>query len=400
MVINLDQPLRGTGRIGALNEGLLAQEIRRNGDTMLPASLDNFSKVFAIGPEDRVLMLADRDLDHRVTEHVAAFARGRGAAFQVLTVESHGNPSGGNSASKEIPKEIESLLTDWATFVVSTWFASVVHPLAIKLRRTQGQRWVKITFFRDWDYLRLSAAAFPLDVISLLLRKTAALYPRGVDVDVHISDPRGSDLHIKATKNQVDSLLSQSRWQGEVTADAPGCYIHYIPTHGPNLIDEQACEGEIVDFDGTLIPQWAVGFNDYFSDPPVLTIEHNVVTSVKGGGTDADVLETMLIGSKLIELGCGHNPKWPLDQVYPAGSNAPGSLHFGMDLTHEDEYIQKMLPKWPEPPVHMDLIVHDSTVHFNETLAIKDGLLQSLRDPEVQALASRYGNPITVLEGA
>lgn len=381
---------------GGLSMTYLERDIAKNGDAMLAASLDNFAQVFAVKPDDRVLLLIDRDLDHRVTEHIATFVRGRGAAFQAVTVEVRGNPSGGNSASKDIPREIEPLLTDWATFVVSTWFSSAIHPLNLKLRREKGQRWVKITFFRNWDYLRSAAAAFPLDLISLILRTTASMYPRGEDVDIHITDPRGTDVHVRMTPQEVDRLLSQSRWQGEVTADRPGCYVHYIPTHGPNLVDTEAC-GVIEHVDGIVIPQCAVGFAEYFTTPPRLVIKDNWTTEVTGGGEYQSVLEHMLVGSRLIELGCGFNPKWPREQTYPAGSNAPGSLHFGMDLDHEDDYVARAMPNWPEPPLHMDLVLHDATVRVNSVTLVQDGVLQSLHDPEVRKLAARYGDAAVVL---
>ena len=63
---------------------------------------------------------------------------------------------------------------------------------------------------------------------------------------------------------------------------------------------------------------------------------------------------TMLVGGRMIEGGgCGFNPKAPVHTVYPAGSNAPGVLHFGIDLAKPSDYIRKVMPDWEEPPVHM-----------------------------------------------
>ena len=93
-----------------------------------------------------------------------------------------------------------------------------------------------------------------------------------------------------------------------------------------------------------------------------MRFEDNCVVEVTGASPDAVMLREMLIGGALIELGCGFNPKWPRHQIYPAGSNSPGALHFGIDLTKPSDYIKKVMPNWEEPPVHMDIVTFDSTV--------------------------------------
>jgi hypothetical protein len=96
--------------------------------------------------------------------------------------------------------------------------------------------------------------------------------------------------------------------------------------------------------------------------------------------------------------------------VYPAGSNNPGALHFGIDLAKPSDWIRRVMPDWEEPPVHMDLITLDSTVRSvkaaqvagnsdagTQTL-IDAGFLTALRDPAVTRAASVYGDPIVLLE--
>ena len=61
---------------------------------------------------------------------------------------------------------------------------------------------------------------------------------------------------------------------------------------------------------------------------------------------DARTLREMLMGSRIIEGGgCGFNPKAPRNTIYPAGSNSPGALHFGVDLPKPSDYIRKVMPK-------------------------------------------------------
>lgn len=51
-----------------------------------------------------------------------------------------------------------------ADFVVSTWFCSIEDPFNIAMRKS-GQRWIKITYFRDLDLLMTPQARFPIDLV-------------------------------------------------------------------------------------------------------------------------------------------------------------------------------------------------------------------------------------------
>ena len=200
--------------------------------------------------------------------------------------------------------------------------------------------------------------------------------------------------------------MNTVRWRGKLLATEPGCYVHYIPTHGPNVYERiagVARPDERVPVNGTVYPQWAVGFERPFLEPVGVRFADDRVVEVTGGSQEAAILREMLLDSVLIELGCGFNPKWPRHQIYPAGSNSPGVLHFGVDLARPSDYIRKVMPNWEEPPVHMDLVTFDSTVSASggagsaRTL-ISGGFLESLRDPKVVEVASRYGDPIELLE--
>lgn len=86
-----------------------------------------------------------------------------------------------------------------ATFVVSTWFCSIPDPLCINLRRA-GQRWVKITYFRNLDLLHTPQARFPVNIIGEIIRGMAGRYPTEGDFDLRFTDPRGSDFRINFTQ--------------------------------------------------------------------------------------------------------------------------------------------------------------------------------------------------------
>ena len=103
-------------------------------------AIDNMLKVFAIRGGDEVLFLTDPLLDRRVVDAISGIANSRGVfprEFMAPTTQ-----------LADCPEEARALV-EKATFVVSSWFCSVNSPLFLKLRQDKGQRWVKITYFRN-----------------------------------------------------------------------------------------------------------------------------------------------------------------------------------------------------------------------------------------------------------
>jgi hypothetical protein len=355
-------------------------------------ALDNFFRVFAIRPGERVLMLTDPLLDPRVVDAVTGLARARGA-----TVSQYMAPT---TTLPGVPEEVQPLIKK-ADFVVSTWFCSIEDPFNVAMRKA-GQRWVKITYFRDLDLLMTPQARFPIELVGEILRATERRIPKGEDFELRFSDERGSDLRIPYTREMRDTMFAGNRWRGKMFADEPGCYVHYLPTHGPNFWDSTAMKSAPnakINIEGVLYPQWAIGFPHPFAEKIAVVFKNNLVTEVRGESPDAAILRDMLSGGKIIEGGgCGFNPKAPRYTVYPAGSNSPGALHFGVDLAKPSDYIRRVMPNWEEPPVHQDLIVFDATVTAGKNTVIDKGFLMALRDPAVVEMASRYGDPVELLE--
>lgn len=356
-------------------------------------ALDNFFRVFAIRPGERVMMLTDPLLDPRVVDAVSGLARARGATVNVFMAPTTTLPG--------IPETLKPMLAQ-ADFVVSTWFCSIEDPFNVAQRKA-GQRWVKITYFRDLDLLHTPQARFPVDLVGEIIRATERRFPRGTDFALRFTDARGSDLTIPYTAAMRDAMFAGNRWRGLMTAEEPGCYVHYLPTHGPNFWDSTAMKNDrdaAIAIDGVLYPQWAIGFEHPFAERIAVEFENRRVTEVRGTSDEAAILRDMLVGGKLIEGGgCGFNPRAPRHVIYPAGSNAPGALHFGVDLAKPSDYIRKVMPQWEEPPIHQDLISFDTTVTAGDSTIIDAGFLMALRDPEVVEKASRYGDPVDLLEG-
>ena len=146
---------------------------------------------------------------------------------------------------------------------------------------------------------------------------------------------------------------------------------------------------------GTLYPEWAVGFAKPFTERIGCRFESDTIAEVTGQSGDTAILRDMLVGGRLIELGCGFNPKASRHTIYPAGSNTPGALHFGIDLAQPSDYILRTMPQWEEPPAHMDLVCLDSTVTVDGASLIEAGFLSALRHA-----ARKFGNSVELLETA
>jgi len=359
-------------------------------------AVDNMMKVFAIRPDDTLLFLSDPLIDPRVFHAIAGIARSRGVRPE-LYMSSYWN-------SGIFPEELKPVY-EKASLVVSTWFASIGDPYCLKVRRDTGQRTVKMTYFRNIDVLKAPQARFPAELVGEITRATRKLYPENEKFDLKITDPRGTNWTAKFTPEMRENMLKSNRWRGQTTAEEAGAYVHWVPTHGPNVYDRTTLgknqdRGEIRnDVNGIVYPEAAVGFPKPFDEKIGIVFENDRITEVRGQSEDATILRDMLVGGVLVELGCGFNPKAPRRGIYPAGSNSPGALHYGIELAKPCNYIKKVMPNWEEPPIHMDLVALDSTVVAGNRVLIEDGFLVALRDPEVIAAASRFGDPVDLLEG-
>ena len=355
-------------------------------------ALDNFHRVFGIRTGDHVVMLTDPLLDPRVVQAVQGLAKARGATFVSYMGES--------TRYVAVPDEAKACWNGRRS-----WCRPGLRRCSIRSASgcgaTAGQRWVKITFFRNIDLWNTPQARFPVEIVGELVRATSRLYPDNGPFDLRITDRRGTDFRIPFTDAMRQRMKKDNRWRGRNFADEDGCYVHYIPTHGPNIYDPMMFGNDPdikVGLSGIIRPQWAVGFDKPFDDPPAVEFRDDRVVAVHGDSDAADILREFLIGGTLEELGCGHNPKAPRFDIYPAGPNSPGALHFGINGPKPSAYLRRVMPNWEEPHVHMDLVSYDCTVTAGNRTLIDDGYLMSLRDPEVIACAQRYGDPIELLE--
>jgi len=308
-------------------------------------AISNFVRTFAFKPDDRLVFLTDRLLDPRVVAAITGLAAAQGVKAVEVKLPTTGQ--------LEIPDAVKPVL-EQATFVVSSWFCSAWHPYCIDLRRRLGQRWVKITFFRNLDLLHTPQARFPTEIVGELIRRTAARIPRGVDYSLKFTDRRGSDLTIPLTARMTDRNLDTNRWRGENFATSPGAYVHYLPTHGPNLYEpgpmlDDPTQHHTVKVTGTIYSQWAVGFEKPFTERIGVRFENNSVVEVTGSSPDAVILRDMLMGGILIELGCGFGAVIRTKLPYVGSVGALDMVNFAAPDSVPEQYRgRKLYPHNPQ----------------------------------------------------
>ena len=86
-------------------------------------------------------------------------------------------------------------------------------------------------------------------------------------------------------------MKASNRWRGYNYADEDGCYVHYLPTHGPNFWEPyMAGEGVTVGIEGIVYPQWAVGFDKPFEEKIGVEFKDDTVVAIHGVSAEAQIL--------------------------------------------------------------------------------------------------------------
>ena len=74
-------------------------------------------------------------------------------------------------------------------------------------------------------------------MLSALYPKTWDAFRCGKDVDVHITDTKGTDFRVTLTKENIEEKFAQDpRYSGQVVANKPGIVSHLPVGHGPNVL--------------------------------------------------------------------------------------------------------------------------------------------------------------------
>lgn len=293
------------------------------------------------------------------------------------------------------------------------------------------------TFTNSWE-LASQIGTFPTDVIHLIEKKTMDLISTDID-KVHVTDPEGTDVSWDVTPEMAE------RWMKGMYS--PAHLLMYPDTatgaYGASFENYPApLEGWIPREPIALINGVIAGTNGSGGFWPRMEMhfKNGYLAEIKGGGTYGDILREFLHYPHindvtypyynhpgywhLWELALGTNPKnFRNPSDFYGGGHAgiycltieryrTGVMHWGFGNELKNEPGSSGLPaKWLKfgeehnLPTGHDFHIHNYfatyKVHLKTTgkwvTLVDKGHLTVLNDPEVRALASRYGEADTIL---
>ena len=283
-----------------------------------------------------------------------------------------------------------------ATFVVSTWFASI-DPVCIKLRREKGQRWVKITYFRNLDLLLRRRRAFPVDLVGEIIRATARLYPRQRAISTCPSPTeRGTDSS-QFHARDGDQLHKDNRWRGGQwpTRRAATC-ITCRPMGRTSTAQPASARHE------RHMPATA----------DLSAMGHRLRQAVRGEDRrriqgrlcegarpldDAEILRDMLVGvARSKSSAAATIPRRRASRSIRPAPTRRARCTSANELK-ERVHAARHAVLGGAARAH-GLVIFDTTVKAGNSTLIDNGFLMALRDPQVVAAAERYGDPVELLE--
>lgn len=338
---------------------------------------------------EKVVFIADRGFDMAVIHAVWGGVKQRGGEFHLCLVE--------EPTIWSVPQLFEETVKA-ADVVFHAWPAGN-GALAQRLRKEKGQRWVSMTYARDFDMFISQATRFPIELVAALITRTFARINKGRDVQVEITDPKGTHLTLPISTRELEMLGRIPFWQGRLIADYPGARSTVPLTHGPNIFHSglgmaarQASGVVIPDSIAGFHGAYTGGFGDgAFATPVKLHFKNGKCETVEGGW-EARVVDGLIqgMGRELNEIGLGFNPKFPTDGgriTGMAGSNHAGSLHVAVGVPGAALGAAE----------HVDTCLFQATLKVDDDIIVDRGRLAVMDDPEVRELAARYGDPDTVL---
>ncbi len=276
-------------------------------------------------------------------------------------------------------------------------------------------------------------SSYPDDVWKLSEEKVVRLI---ADVDqIKITDPEGTDLSSEIPEEMAERWAKGSYERGSLMMFpnmATGRFARSVVAYpAANLGGDWISRAPLALGNGVVVG--TAGPSGFF--PRIeIHFKDGYVTEVVGGGASGDLLRTFLKYPKinstkflyhdrpgwfyLYEIAMGTHPKWFRDpdlmmagDLSPEGKRA-GVLHFGLGLGLEsDDPSSAGQSTWHALAAKNNLPAYQGfdmynyfatySVHLRKSNKwvnlIDHGRMTSLDDPEVRALASRYGDPAKIL---
>jgi hypothetical protein len=340
------------------------------------AACEAVGRIAHIQPGEKAVILAERKVEPDVIYGLWAAVQARGGQAWACLVE--------RAHESHVPSVVAGVLGE-ADVVFHSWVAAH-SPDANRLRREKGQRWIAFADCLTFDRFLSPAVRFPIDLMQDVIGATWRRIDQGQgSTQIHITDPKGTDLWLEMTRSDIDELAADPRWQGRITADGPMTRSQIPCPHGPNLFHvgqqmrNQTATGvvrydSIVGFGGS----YSGGHGDStFVAPVSIHLERAQVVKVEGGW-EADVMRRQLADGQLAEIGMGFNPQVPAyDGKFTgaAGGGRAGTLH----IATEGAGIE-----------HADGVLHLPTVTVDGRELIRNGRLVALDDPAIVERSREY----------
>jgi hypothetical protein len=248
-------------------------------------------KVGAVREGERVGFICDLRVEPEVVYALLEAARELGAE-PFLCMVARGRGYGPPDEFVEAIKTANVLYFSW----------EMANSLVIReLRQKQGVRCVGFPHCRTAAFLSDEAVRFPLDLLSALYPKTWEVFCCNKDVEVKITDPKGTDFKVLLTQQNIAAKFSVDRkYKGKIVADEPGTVSHLPVGHGPNFIIpseplNETSEG-VIRLDAiTAAPGVYRGWSGdaAYQDPVTCHIERGRVIEIKGG-READIFRRIM----------------------------------------------------------------------------------------------------------
>jgi hypothetical protein len=367
-------------------------------------------------PGDRVLMAVDNHYDRDVVPALVTALRERGARVDVLTVDA------GPDRPFELLDEIQVTMRR--------------RPWADEPRRWEGLPWVEALAEREgydllihgkggptprtdyryaqfpWlgrEHFTAGVATYPQELLALINQKTwDVIWQKGRGGRAHITDPEGTDITYRYLPDYYDG--SHYGWEPEPRR----VYGHLMSHPTPPLVKGATAEGVVK------------GTTSHFSKaftPIRLTLDGGQVRTVDGGEAYGDAWRDLLAESRnqqypcfpdpglfyLWEAAIGGHPKIrrPSNIEYLSSGGfewerrRSGIIHlgFGTLWRAEDEvWAGERGILYGHLHVHLLFPTFDVISPSGETTRIiENGRVTAMDDPEVRAVAAKYGDPELLL---
>lgn len=313
--------------------------------------------LMAVKPGEEVLIVTDSETDERMSNAMAAAALKLGAEYTVAMT-----PSRGKDKGTIFPKMIEKAMEGCDVFVGMTKASGVaIYNNRLKeLIKEKKLREVSIVL-RTVENFTKGGALADYEALYEEGKKLQAIW-RGKKF-AHITSPAGTDLHMEM--NDMEPIIE--------------CGVAREPGDAMAWSDGEVSLGPVVGTThGTLVVDGPMAYYGNPSEPVELKIEGGKIVEVVGGDPKicreirrqiAEIKDS----DNIAEIGLGLNPNCLFNGDFEEEKKARGTCHIAMG--NGFYYGQPAMST-----VHIDMVMYNPTVTFDDEVIVKDGKVIVLGD--------------------